>query len=79
MQKQSVDVPTFSESSLLNRAISLAYYELIGDANLINTEDKKYEAIKAQDIQRFAQNTFNKNSSNTLYYLKKDAQSIIQN
>ena len=62
----------FSESSLLNRAISLAYYELIGDANLINTEEKKYEAIKAQDIQRFAQNTLNKNSSNTLFYLKKE-------
>lgn len=69
----------FSESSLLNRAISLAYYELIGDANLINTEDKKYEAIQAQDIQRFAQNTLHKNRSNTLYYLKKEVQTNIQN
>ena len=30
----------FSESSLLNRAISLAYYESLGNANLINEEDK---------------------------------------
>ncbi len=62
----------FSESSLLNRAISLAYYELLGNANLINEEEQHYEAIQTTDIHRFAKATFDKEKSNTLYYLKKD-------
>ena len=61
----------FSESSLLNRAISLAYYELLGDANLINDEEKNYDAVSAEHIQLFAQKTFLKEKSNTLFYLKQ--------
>lgn len=60
----------FSESSLLNRAISLAYYELLGDASLINDEEKNYDAVSAEHIQLFAQKTFLKEKSNTLFYLK---------
>jgi predicted Zn-dependent peptidase len=63
----------FSESSLLNRAISLAYYELLGDANLINDEEKNYDAVSAEHIQLFAQKTFLKEKSNTLFYLKQTA------
>lgn len=61
----------FSEASLLNRAISLASYELLGNANLINEEEKNYEAVSAERIQQFAQKTFTKERSNTLFYLKK--------
>ncbi len=61
----------FSEYSLLNRAISLAYYELLGNANLINEEEEKYEAVTAEHIRQYAQKTFTKEKSNTLFYLKK--------
>jgi zinc protease len=61
----------FSEASLLNRAVSLAYYELLGDANLINAEEKQYEAVSAPDIQKYARALFVKEKSNTLYYLKR--------
>jgi zinc protease len=61
----------FSESSLLNRAISLAYYELLGNANLINEEEKFYDAVSAERILEFAQKTFEEEKSNTLFYLKK--------
>ncbi len=61
----------FSEASLLNRAISLATYELLGDANLINEEEKNYDAVSAERIQQFAQKIFTKEKSNTLFYLKK--------
>lgn len=40
----------FSEASLLNRAISLAYYELLGDANLINAEEKNYDSVTTSII-----------------------------
>lgn len=63
----------FSEASLLNRAISLAYYELLGNANLINEEEKQYDAVSAEHIQQFAQKTFTKDRSNTLFYLKKES------
>ena len=61
----------FSEASLLNRAISLAYYESLGNANLINDEEKNYDNVKMESVQQFAQKTFTKEKSNTLYYLKK--------
>ncbi len=63
----------FSEASLLNRAISLAYYELLGNANLINEEEQQYDAVNAEHIQQFAQKTFTKERSNTLFYLKKES------
>ncbi|MCC6582874.1 MAG: insulinase family protein [Chitinophagales bacterium] len=63
----------FSEASLLNRAISLAYYELLGNANLINEEEEQYDAVSAEHIQQFAQKTFTKERSNTLFYLKKES------
>ncbi len=61
----------FSEASLLNRAISLAYYELLGNANLINDEEKNYDNVTMDSVQQFAQKTFTKEKSNTLFYLKK--------
>jgi predicted Zn-dependent peptidase len=63
----------FSEASLLNRTISLAYYEMLGDANMINEEEKNYEAVTAEGILQFAQKTFLKEKSNTLFYLKKSS------
>ena len=62
----------FSESSLLNRTIGLAFYELLGDANQINQEDEKFESVSAQDIQQFAQQYLCKEKSNTLFYLQKN-------
>ena len=61
----------FSEASLLNRAISLAYYESLGNANMINEEDKNYDKVTIEKVQHFAQKIFTKERSNTLFYLKK--------
>lgn len=44
----------FSETSVLSKAMSLAYYEYLGDIDLINTEAEMYNAITAEDIQRIA-------------------------
>ena len=62
----------FSEASLLNRAISLAYYESLGNADLINQEDKNYDKVTIEHVQQFAQKIFTKERSNTLFYLKKN-------
>lgn len=59
----------FSEMSLLDKAMNLAFFELLGDANRLNIETQKYLAISAEDIQKQAQNIFRKENSSTLYYL----------
>ena len=59
----------FSEMSLLDKAMNLAFFELLGDANLLNTETQKYLSITSNDIQKQAQNIFRKENSSTLYYL----------
>jgi predicted Zn-dependent peptidase len=59
----------FEDMSLMNRANSLAYYELLGDAALMNTELEKYASITVQDIQEESRKIFRKENSNTLYYL----------
>ncbi len=59
----------FSEISLLDTAMNIAYYELLGDAELLNAETARYLAITAQQIQQQAQAMFVKTNSSTLIYL----------
>ena len=58
----------FEDMSVMNRAASLAYYELLGDANLMNTELSKYDAVTAAEIQAECRVIFDENNSHTLYY-----------
>ncbi|KQS32224.1 pitrilysin family protein [Pedobacter sp. Leaf194] len=65
-------VLVFSEMSLLDKAMNLAYYELLGDADILNQEASKYLKVDAEDISRISKETFDKNSSSTLYYLTEE-------
>ncbi|MCW3119695.1 MAG: peptidase [Chitinophagaceae bacterium] len=58
----------FEDMSVMSRANSLAYYELLGDASWINTELEKYNAVTTNDIQEESRNIFDEKNSNTLYY-----------
>lgn len=62
----------FSEMNLLNRAIGLAYHELLGDAEDINHEVEKYQAVTLEDIQRIAQKSLVKTNSSTLIYKRQN-------
>ena len=46
----------FSEIELLNRAMNLAHSKLLGDANLINLESEKIQAVTTGDILQQAKN-----------------------
>ncbi|HEY4196688.1 MAG TPA: pitrilysin family protein [Mucilaginibacter sp.] len=59
----------FSEMSLLDKAMNLAQFELLGDADDLNKETDKYLAITAEEIQKQAQTIFRKDNSSTLIYL----------
>jgi len=58
----------FEDVSLVNRANSLANYELLGDASLMNKELEHYQAVTAEEILQESQNIFDENNSSTLYY-----------
>ena len=74
VQNKSESIMVFSEMNLLDKAMNLAYYELLGDAALLNTEIDRYLAVTAEHIQQAAQQTFQKEQCSTLYYLiAKDA------
>ncbi len=60
----------FEDMTLLSRANNLAFYELLGDAQWINDEWGKYQAVTADYLRETAQDIFRVENSNTLYYLK---------
>ena len=59
----------FEDMSLMNRASSIAMYENLGDADLINTELSKYQAVTAEEIAREVRDIFDENNCSTMYYL----------
>lgn len=62
----------FEDMSVMSRANSLAYYELLGDAQLMNDELQKYESVTAQELMDESIRIFDERNSNTLYYLAKN-------
>ncbi len=62
---------TFEDMSLLSRANNLAFYELLGDAALINQEWDKYNAVTKESLLQVARDIFRAENSNTLFYKKK--------
>ncbi|MEL7021183.1 MAG: pitrilysin family protein [Bacteroidota bacterium] len=58
----------FSEANVLNKAINLAFFELLGDADLINAEVDFYDKISAQDLHRVANEVLTTANCSELYY-----------
>jgi predicted Zn-dependent peptidase len=61
----------FGQISVLNKASDLAFYELLGDANKINTEIENYRNVSIDDVKDISKKLFMKSNSSTLYYLSK--------
>jgi predicted Zn-dependent peptidase len=62
----------FSNMSVLNKAMNLAYFELIGDTELINSEQEMYEKITADMLRETAASLFRRENCSVLYYRKKE-------
>lgn len=58
----------FSEVNILNKAMNLAFSELLGDASLINEEAKKYLAVTPEQLKIKANDIFRKENCSSLYY-----------
>lgn len=65
-------VIAFEDMSLTNRAGSLAFYEVLGDATLMNTELARYQAVTANELLDESRIIFNEDNSSTLYYRSKN-------
>ncbi len=63
----------FEDMSLLNRANNLAFYELLGNAALINEELERYTAVTAGMLRATAESVLRDSNCSTLYYRKKSA------
>jgi predicted Zn-dependent peptidase len=62
----------FEDMSVMARANSLAFYELLGDASLFNSDREKYFSVTADDILRYSRSIFDPNNSNTLCYYSEN-------
>jgi zinc protease len=62
----------FEDMSVMSRANSLAYYELLGDASWMNFELEKYGSVTTEDILQESRSIFRPGNSNTLYYLSEN-------
>lgn len=58
----------FGEIELLNRAMSLAFSKLLGDANLVNEESAKIQAVTPAQVQAAARKVLRPENCSTLYY-----------
>lgn len=58
----------FSNIKALDKAMNLAYFELMGGAALLNEEDTKYRCVDAEHIQRVAKNYLRAENCSTMYY-----------
>ena len=58
----------FNNINYLNVATNLAYFELLGKAEDINDEVRKYRSVTASQLQKVAQKTFIPENCSILYY-----------
>ncbi len=58
----------FSEANILNKAINLAFFEVLGNADLINEEVNYYQRIKPQEVYNQANCILTSANCSELYY-----------
>jgi zinc protease len=72
VKNKTESMMAFEDMSVMNRANSLAYYELLGNADLMNTELSLYEKVTAAEIKAESKAIFRPENSNTIYYLAEN-------
>lgn len=61
-----------SHTNVLNKAMALSYYEMLGKASLINDEMEQYNSITSADIANTANEIFCNSNCSTLFYLAEN-------
>jgi predicted Zn-dependent peptidase len=68
VKNKTESIIAFEDMAVAGRAESLARYELLGDADLMNKELERYNAVTTEGIRNEARNIFREENSSTLYY-----------
>jgi len=68
VKNKTESLMAFEDISLMNRANSLATYELLGDADLMNKELGLYQAVTEEEIQNECRTIFVDTNCSTMYY-----------
>ncbi len=62
---------TFGELNVMNKAMNLGFYEMVGDLSLINREVEIFRSFTAEELVSEARETFKPEHSFTLVYKSK--------
>jgi len=73
VKNKTESVMAFEDMGVTSRAGSLAFYELLGDANLMNTELEKYYTVTQADLCDYSKTLFAETNSNTVWYLSQQS------
>jgi len=61
----------FCELNVMNNAMNLGYYAMLGDTALVNREVDIYRSLTADDVADFSRRTFRAENSSTIIYRAK--------
>ena len=61
------------EINIMNKALNLSFYKMLGDITLINREAEIYRSLTRDEVMDFARRSFTENNSSTLIYRAKES------
>lgn len=69
----------FSEIEVLNRAMNIAYYAVLGDVDMVNTIADEMAKVTKEELMQTAKKTLRKENCSTLYYYSKELNPVVEN
>jgi len=66
----------FSEIEVLNRAMNIAYYAILGDVTMVNTIADEMAKVTKQELMQTAKKVLTKQNCSTLYYYSKELNAV---
>lgn len=66
----------FSEIEVLNRAMNIAYYAILGDVEMVNTIADQMAKVTKEELMQTAKKTLRKENCSTLYYYSKKLNAV---
>lgn len=69
VKNKAISSMKFGDVNLLNKAMNLAYYAALGDPNIMNEEEARYESVTTAQINTIAKSMFISGHYSELIYL----------
>jgi arsenate reductase-like glutaredoxin family protein len=68
IHNQTESTHVFGETSIANRALNLCFFEMLGNANDVNSQVEKYRSTDGSMIRKAAESIFKNENCSTLIY-----------